>query len=163
MKDGKNTKNDLPGKGRRGAREDMESLRRYDDILHLPHHVSQSHPQMAVSDRAAQFAPFAALTGYGAAIKETARLTDEMAELGEDSRENLDEKLSWLQEHLDEQPLVTAVYFQPDERKSGGAYGTASGTVKKIDFYEKKLILMDGTVIPMGYMVGLEAEPPVRE
>lgn len=133
-------------------------IHRYDDIIYLPHPVSKSHPQMSISDRAAQFAPFAALTGYGAAIRETARLTDEMTDLDENRREALDETLSWIQGHLKEQTAVTVAYFQPDDRKAGGAYGSMTGKVRKIDAYGRKLVLMDGTMIPIEYIVGIELE-----
>lgn len=94
----------------------------YDDIIHLPHHVSTVHPHMPFSDRAAQFSPFAALTGYDAAVKETAHLTDERAELDEYAKAVLDEKFRMLQEVLSRHPKITVTYFQQDEKKSGRAY-----------------------------------------
>ena len=106
---------------------------RYDDIINLPHHVSTKHPHMAPIDRAAQFSPFAALTGHDEAIKETARLTDERMELDENRKELLDARLQLLREHLGEKPTVTFTFFEPDERKSGGAYVTVTGSVKKIE------------------------------
>ena len=95
---------------------------RYDDIIHLPHHVSAKHPHMPASDRAAQFAPFAALTGLGAAITETGRLTDEKTELDENEMMALNETLNAFAARLDEHPVAMFTYFQPDEKKSGGAY-----------------------------------------
>ena len=119
----------------------------YDDIMDLPHHVSLSHTSMPVSDRAAQFLPFAALTGYDAAIQEAARLTDERAELAEDRSAVLDEQLLQLEAQAEGHPEVTITFFVPDERKRGGAYRTVSGLLKKFDRYEGILILADGTRI----------------
>lgn len=116
---------------------------RYDDIMDLPHPASRTHPRMSIRNRAAQFAPFAALTGYEAAIRETARITDEKIELDENQREILDEKLLILKEHLKESPEVTITRFKPDERKEGGAYVTESGIIKKIDFYTHAIILQN--------------------
>lgn len=120
---------------------------RYDDIIHLPHHVSPKHPQMSLSNRAAQFSPFAALTGHGAAIQETARLTDEFLELNEDQKQLLDEKLRMIQEHPDRQPEVEATYFRPDPRKNGGKYVTVQGRVKKIDPCGHRILFTDGSAI----------------
>ena len=130
----------------------------YDDILDLPHHVSQTHPHMPLSDRAAQFSPFAALTGYDAAIRETARLTDEKIELDEGTKAVLNEKLQLLQEHLKEQPVAAITYFKPDERKAGGAYVTVSGSIKKIDTYEGMIILADGTKVTVNDIIEMESE-----
>ena len=100
---------------------------KYDEIMGLPHHISKTRPQMPMSDRAAQFAPFAALTGYDAAIKETGRLTDERIELDVEALSALDMKYQLLMEALDEAPEVTITYFQPDERKAGGKYASQVG------------------------------------
>ena len=129
---------------------------RYDDIIDLPHHVSRKHPQMPLLDRAAQFAPFAALTGHEAAIRETARLTEEEIELDENSKELLDLRLQQLQEHLSEHPSVTATYFKPDEKKSGGAYETVTGKVKKVDGYAGELVFTDGRRVELKSMIELE-------
>ena len=128
---------------------------RYDDIIELPHHVSRKHPQMPLLDRAAQFAPFAALTGHEAAIKETARLTEEEIELDENSKELLDLRLQQLQEHLSEHPSATVTYFKPDEKKDGGAYETMTGKVKKVDAYAGELVFMDGRRIALGTIIEL--------
>ncbi|MBQ9766731.1 MAG: hypothetical protein IJW37_01320 [Lachnospiraceae bacterium] len=128
---------------------------RYDDIIDLPHPVSKKHPQMPLLDRAAQFAPFAALTGHDAAIKETARLTEEELFLDENSKELLDAELQYVLEHLSEHPEVTVTYFQPDERKSGGAYVTVTGRVKKVDMYERRIVLAEGGMIPMDEVIGM--------
>ena len=106
-------------------------MNQYEDIINLPHHVSPTRPQMPMSDRAAQFAPFAALTGYDAAIKETGRLTDEKIELDEEALTALDMKYQFLMDALDDAPEVTITYFQPDERKAGGKYVSAVGAVRK--------------------------------
>ena len=121
----------------------------YEDIINLPHHVSKTRPQMSMLDRAAQFSPFAALTGYDAAIKETGRLTDEKIELDEEALTALDMKYQLLINALDDAPEVTITYFQPDERKAGGKYITATGAVKKVDDFERRITMQDGTKIPM--------------
>lgn len=131
----------------------------YEDIIHLPHHVSSKRPPMSMSDRAAQFSPFAALTGYDDAIRETGRLTEQKIQLDEEALAILDEKFHVLQEHLDEYPEIQFTYFKLDERKAGGTYITASGIVKKIQEYERQLILEDGSVIPIDDI--LEMESPI--
>ena len=123
--------------------------RTYDDIIHLPHHVSTTHPHMAVSDRAAQFSPFAALTGYDAAIKETARLTDERVAIDEYMKDVLNNKLRIILDRIKEHPKIAITYFQPDEKKNGGSYVTTSGTVKKINEYERIVVMTDDTEIPI--------------
>lgn len=130
----------------------------YEDIVHLPHHVSKMHPQMPRRDRAAQFSPFAALTGHDAAIKETARLTDEELELGDSVEDILDRKHLLLLEHLREHPEVTFTYFIPDKRKAGGAYITKTGKLQKVDSFERTYVLMDKTVIPMDHLLTMESE-----
>lgn len=134
----------------------MSEENKYDDILYLPHPVSARHPQMPLADRAAQFSPFAALTGHEAAIRETARLTKERVELDESRKEILDERLQMIRENLSEKPEVTFTYFQPDERKSGGAYLTVTGRVKKMDGYERRILLEDGTVVPLEELIDIE-------
>ena len=132
------------------------SENRYDDIINMPHHVSKKHPQMSLADRTAQFSPFAALTGYEAAIAETARVTEERLELSENSREELNMKIQLLKEHLSEKPVVEIMYFVPDERKAGGSYETVTGVVKKIDEYEQKIVLESGVGVEMREMVIIE-------
>ena len=121
----------------------------YDDIIHLPHHVSSAHPPMSVINRAAQFSPFAALTGYDAAIAETARLTDDRIELGENAIDDLDLKLLILTENIQSHPEITVSYFQPDNKKAGGAYVAETGVIKKIDDYERIIVLTNGKRIPI--------------
>lgn len=130
----------------------------YDDIINLPHHVSSKRPQMSMLDRAAQFSPFAALTGYDDAIQETGRLTDEKINLSEEEKEALDRKQQILLERLDERPALTVIYFVPDEKKSGGAYVTKSGNLKKIDEVERMMTLTDGTKISLDDVYDIESE-----
>lgn len=120
----------------------------YDDIIHLPHHVSATRKQMSMTDRAAQFSPFAALTGYEAAIAETGRLTDDGFELAADGMELLNGKIQILHEHFDQLPEVTVTWFVPDGRKSGGAYVDTIGVVRRIDSLNQLLTMEDGTAIP---------------
>ncbi|MBE7043212.1 MAG: YolD-like family protein [Ruminococcaceae bacterium] len=116
----------------------------YDDMIHLPHHQSKKRMRMSLSDRAAQFAPFAALTGHEQAVEETARLTEERLELSDSAREELDRMLQFLAEHP---KTVRVTYFIPDAKKAGGAYVTVTGMVKKISRYHGVLTLTDGTEI----------------
>ena len=136
----------------------MSCAEQYKDIIALPHHVSKMRPQMPMSDRAAQFAPFAALTGYDSAIKETGRLTDERIELDEEALTALDMKYQLLMDALDEAPEVTITCFQPDERKAGGKYVSAVGAVKKIDDFERRITMQDGTRIPMDDVLSIDGE-----
>ncbi len=119
----------------------------YQDIIGLEHHQSKTHPHMSIHDRAAQFAPFSALTGHGAAIAETARLTEHEIELDEYVVEEIDEKLQWLVQNLESKPQVTITYFVPDEKKEGGAFVQKTGCVKKLDSYRKTILLTDDTCI----------------
>lgn len=130
----------------------------YEDIIHLPHHVSSTCPQMPLADRAAQFSPFAALTGHGVAIRETARLTDQRRELSEDAQSALGDKLTMLADMTTNHPVVSITYFRPDEKKDGGSYTAVIGAVKKIDDYDRVIILMDGTRIPIRDIWEIESE-----
>lgn len=130
----------------------MDSEHRYDDIINLPHHVSATRPQMSMHDRAAQFSPFAALTGYDDAVEETARLTDEQYELSEDARNRLDEQLKLIADRIDEQPEIEITYFVPDEKKNGGAYFTFKGNLRRIDEYAMELVFTEGTRINLDYI-----------
>ena len=130
----------------------------YDDIIHLPHPTSKNRPRMSIHDRAAQFSPFAALSGHAAAIAETARLTDRKLELDEDTRAELDRRQAILLEHISERPEVTVTWFRPDEKKAGGAYVTTTGRLKKIDEIERVLVLTDGARIPLEDVAGLESD-----
>ena len=135
-----------------------ESPNPYDDIIDLPHHVSNRHPQMPMEKRAAQFSPFAAMVGHDAAIRETERLTEEKIELSEDEKAVIDGRLQMLQEHINEQPEITVTYFLPDEKKNGGAYVTVTGTVKKIDTHYRVLIFTNGVTIPINSIVDVSGD-----
>lgn len=130
----------------------------YDDIINLPHHVSAKRPHMSVIDRAAQFSPFAAVVGYDAAVKETARLTDRRVELDEYEKDALNEKLNIVAEHIEERPEIAITYFKPDDKKAGGAYVTVTGHVKKIDDYEHIVCLTDGAKVPIEEIIQIEGE-----
>ena len=121
----------------------------YDDIINMPHHVSVTHPHMSMQDRAAQFSPFAALTGYSDAVKETARLTDEKIELTEDEISALNQKLNFLAEHTEERSKITVEYLVPYERKSGGEYITIIGNFRQIDEYSQCIIMTSRKKIPI--------------
>lgn len=124
--------------------ENTNDIRKYNDIIDLPHHTSSKRARMSISDRAAQFSPFSALNGYDAAIQETGRFTEEKIELDESNKSALNEKLRIIKEHLAEQPEITITYFQPDDRKAGGTYVSVTGYVKKINEYERAVVMMDG-------------------
>ena len=138
-----------------------DKSRRYDDILKRPHHRSLKHPSMPMLDRAAQFAPFAALTGHGDALKETARLTDRKIDLDENEKAVIDRRLRFLRERAGQHPHIAATYFIPDRKKEGGACATVSGTIKRFNEHERKLLLMDGTVIAIDDLLAIES-PLVR-
>lgn len=139
-----------------------DGQRKYDDILYKPHHVSASHPQMPLWDRAAQFSPFAALTGHDEAIREAARLTESFAELDEEQKEQLDKRLQILLAKIEAEPYsepeIRAIYFEPDVRKNGGAYVSVCGKVKKMDKYSHQILFADGTILPGGNLFSLEGE-----
>ncbi|MBO4641250.1 MAG: hypothetical protein J5661_00115 [Bacteroidaceae bacterium] len=128
----------------------------YDDIIHLPHHVSKRHPQMSMEARAAQFAPFSALTGYSSALRETARLTNEQISLDENSIEELNRQMMTLQSKSEESPFVSITYYQPDKKKKGGSYQLAEGKLKKIDESRQHIHLDDGTCIAFQTIMEIE-------
>ena len=130
----------------------------YNDIIYLPHHVSPTRPQMSMRDRAAQFSPFAALTGYDAAIRETARLTQEKVELDEQELAVLDRKFQLLLEQLERCPQVTITWFVPDELKQGGRYLTITDVVKKVDAAARFVLLQNAGRICMDDIVETEGE-----
>ena len=130
----------------------------YDDIIHLPHHVSKTHPQMPLLNRAAQFSPFAALTGHAAAIQEAARLTDPFIEPDESRKELLNAQLQMIKEKLEQKPKIEVTYFRPDSRKSGGAYVTFCGQVQKIDENSRRILFVDGTSIQIEYLYAIDGE-----
>lgn len=138
--------------------EDKRENFPYEDIIHMSHHVSSNRAHMSISDRAAQFSPFAALTGFDGEIKETARLTDQRMELEEGAKAILDEKLRIIKEQLSRQPEIGIEFFRPDDLKAGGAYVSVRGTVKKIDEYKHIVVMQDGTRIPIEEIVDITGE-----
>lgn len=136
----------------------MNTENRYDDIINLRHYSSPARPRMSRMNRAAQFAPFAALTGYDAAVTETARLTDKRHELTEDERIMLSEKLHILSENEQDRPVVRITYFLPDSRKSGGSYEIIGGAVRRIDEGEMKIVFADGRKIDIADIRDIEGE-----
>jgi len=154
------TETDRSEDTRREQAHSRKSMKKndYSDIIHLPHHVSSTHTPMPLRDRAAQFAPFAALTGHSAAIDETARLTTEMTELSEDAKALLDMKQQILMEAAHLRPVVTLTYFRQDELKHGGAYLTLTGHIKKVDQSERVIIMESGERIELDSVAGLESE-----
>ena len=127
---------------------------KYDDIIDLPRPASK-HPKMSHIDRAAQFSPFAALTGHEDSIKETARLTEEQIDLDESQKDEIGRLLSYLAENIQQKPEITIRWFQPDRRKSGGVYQRTRDRVVKIDDYRNEMTLEDGRIIPLRYIVEL--------
>ena len=129
----------------------------YEDIINLSRPMP-TRPRMPMIDRAAQFSPFAALTGYDAAIQETGRLTDQRIELDEDAKARLSDRLQLIKENIGENPVVEITYFVPDERKEGGAYITETGVVLRIDEYARRIVMADGKRIPIREVIQLEGE-----
>ena len=136
----------------------IDSAKAYGDIINLPYPESRKHKRMSMRDRAAQFSPFAALTGHDAAIKETARLTDGFVDLDESMKASLDEKLILILEKQQEKPLVTITYFLKDERKAGGSYEVVEGWIRKVDFYERVIEMGDRSKILLDHVVDIESD-----
>ena len=130
----------------------------YDDIIDLPHHVSDKRQHMSQRDRAAQFSPFAALTGYEDAVSETARLTDKKSELTDDMKDKLDRQMRILSENIAAYPEVTVTYFSPDLKKDGGEYRKFSGCLRRIDTVSAELIFKDGCCIRASDILSMECE-----
>ena len=137
-------------------------MNEYDDIINLPHHVSSRHPQMSMMNRAAQFAPFAALTGHAAAIEETARLTDEQHELADEDSEALNQKMAYLRETINEHPTISITYFEPDRKKAGGAYKTIEGQLQNIDDYSQSIVLKSGDVISLSSIQDIHIQSDIK-
>ena len=133
----------------------LQETQNYDDIIGLSRPDSPGRARMSAYDRAAQFSPFAALTGFDAAIAETGRLTDDRIQLDEDEKQHLDMQMQEVLERLPEQPEVTVLWFRQDERKTGGAYVSTTGHVKKVDTYAGKLLLADGRGIPLEEIISI--------
>ena len=133
----------------------FSSSDKYDDIINLPHHESKKHPRMSLEARSAQFAPFAALTGYDEAIRETERQTDKRIEINEELKNFLNEKLQLIKKEIDTKPKIIVTYFVPDSKKEGGKYITVTGNVIKIDEYKKKMILENNIEIPIAEIIDI--------
>lgn len=131
---------------------------KYDDMLDMPHHISKKHPPMSLLNRAAQFAPFAALTGFEDDIAEEARLTDEWEEGDAERAAAADRKLLFLAAHAGDHPAVSVRYFVRDERKAGGAYVVKTGNYKRLDENERTLFFTDGTEISLDVISNIEVE-----
>ena len=134
----------------------LEYSHKYDDIINMEHHKSKKHPPMSLYARSAQFAPFAALTGYEEAVKETARLTDKKIIVDEETKVLLDTKLQYIESIIKEHPLITITYFIKDKKKTGGSYNTYSNNIKKIDIIKKELIFTDNKKIPINDIIDIE-------
>ena len=141
----------------------MKSELAYEDIIHLPHPTSKKHPRMSMTERAAQFAPFAALTGFDGVIQETGRLTHQRVELGEGDREELERRLNYLDAQEEEHPPVKVTYFLPDEKKEGGSYVTVQGRLKRTDTVGGVLLLEEGSQVSLGDILWVELPGPVPE
>ena len=136
----------------------MDNAGKYDDIIQLPHHVSARHPRLGADSYAAQFSPFAALTGYGEVVEEEARSTDARGELTEEEKLRLSDKLALLLDRMGDRPEISVTYFQPDRTKSGGAYVTVTGTVRKYDDFNRILHMTDGTALPVAEIFDIRGD-----
>ncbi len=135
-----------------------EAEKKYADIINMPHHISPNRPRMSDIDRAAQFSPFSALTGYDSTVAEAGRLTSKKCEISEDVKTILNEKMQMIRDYLDDKPFISVTYFVPDKRKDGGAYVTVSGVVKEISEYDRAIILNDKTSIPIEQICDIQGE-----
>lgn len=136
--------------------ENKDVMEKYADIIQLPHYVSETRPQMDIIDRAAQFSPFAALTGYEDAVQETGRMTEQFSELDESRKSILDDKLQQISKHIEEHPKVKLIYFEPDKKKAGGAYLNLVDRVKKVDMYEGCIVMKNGQRILLDMIYDIE-------
>lgn len=134
----------------------LKNSGKYDDIINLPHHVSKKHPRMSLEARSAQFAPFAALTGYDEVIRETARLTNQKIEINEELKAVLDEKLQIIKKQIHAKPKITVTYFVQDSKKDGGEYVITTGKVVKIDNYKQKIVLEKNIEIPISEIIEIK-------
>ena len=134
------------------------SNEKYDDIINMSHHVSKKHPRMSLKNRSAQFAPFAALTGYEDEVEETARITDKKIEITDEVKSIINLKLKTIQEKINTKPKVTITYFIPDSKKEGGSYKIVTSNVMKIDKYKQTIVLKDKTEIPINFITNINIE-----
>ena len=130
----------------------------YDDIINLPNHISLKHPRMSIEARSAQFAPFAALTGYNDAVKETERLTDKRIEIDDNLKLTLNNKLKYILENINKKPLIIITYFIPDNKKDGGKYIEKTGIIKKVDIINQYIYLYDKTKIPIKEIINITGD-----
>lgn len=130
-------------------------MNEYNDIINLPHFVSKKHPQMSKEARSAQFAPFAALSGYEDAIKETAKLTDNKIELSDEMINIINDKLLFIEKNIQDKPLITITYFVPDKRKNGGEYISVTNSIKQIDLINNIIILTNKKKICINDIIGI--------
>ena len=133
-------------------------MNKYDSIINLPHYELRNHQRMSVELRAAQFSPFAALTGYSDSVKETARLTDKKRDLSEDMKSKIDMKLQLIEDHINERPEITVLYFVKDKKKSGGEYLEYTGKVRRIDIVNKNIIFTDRNIICLDDIFDISAD-----
>ncbi len=133
-------------------------MSKYDNIINLPHFELKNHKRMTMESRAAQFSPFAALTGYSESVKETSRVTKEKIILSEDMKSKLNMKLQMIEEHIKELPEINVLYFVKDKKKTGGEYKEYNGKVRRIDIVEKKILFVDKTVIPIYDILNIKAD-----
>lgn len=137
-------------------KKELSAKEKYADIINLPHHVSRKHEPMKEGDRAIQFAPFAALTGYQGEINETARYTDKKPELDDNLISQINDKLLFLRDRLTQQPEISVTYFKKDMKKSGGSYKTVTGYIRDIDLYKRTLIMSTGELLSIDTVLGIE-------
>ena len=135
----------------------LEKSDKYNDIINLPHHVSEKHVRMTIEERSAQFAPYAALTGYEGQVKETARLTDRRIELDEELKVILDMKIQVIQELISNKPELEVTYFIPDDKKDGGRYETILDNINKIDIYKQQMIMQNGAIIDIKEIIDINS------
>lgn len=135
----------------------MNRENKYNDIIDMPHHQSAKRHGMSMIDRAAQFSPFAALTGHSAALQETARLTDNRTELDEGEKAIINEKLQMIMNVIAEEPEAVVTHFEPDSKKSGGAYLNTVGRIKKIDTFKHEIAMTDGRIIPVEHIRDIQS------
>lgn len=133
-------------------------MSKYENIINLPHYELKNHQRMSMESRAAQFSPFAALTGYSESVKETARLTDKERDLSEDMKSKIDMKLQLIEEHINERPEITVLYFVKDKKKSGGEYLEYTGNVRRIDIVNKNVIFTDKRIIHLDDIYEINTE-----
>ena len=133
-------------------------MSKYDEIINIPHFDPKNHKRMSMKERAAQFSPFAALTGYSESVKETARLTKSKIELSEDMKYEIDMKLQLIEEHIKEKPEVSIVYFIKDKKKSGGDYNEYTGIIRRIDKVNGKIIFVDKSNILLNDIIDIKCE-----